>query len=105
MIDIPYDFIGTVEYQRYSDVIERIGQFDDYYTIGKDQSGEFDMYMIRLGKRDKPTLLITAGIHGTEWQGTQYSLSFMEQIRDNTFPDTNFRDFLLGSFQIVYILV
>jgi len=105
MINIPYDFIGTVEYERYSEVIERIKKFDNHYTIGKDQSGEFDMYVIRLGNKTKPTLLITAGMHGTEWQGTQYSLIFMEQLRDNLFPDISFRDFLLSNFQIIYIPV
>ena len=102
---VPYDFIGTVEYQKYDDIIARVDKFDDFLIIGRDASGEYDMYAIRLGNKSKPSLLITGGMHGTEWQGTQYSLAFMEQLRDNTFPDKDFRDFLLNNFYIIYIPV
>lgn len=105
MIEIPYDFIGTVNYQEYPEIVGRIKRFDEFYVIGLDASEEYEMYAIRLGSRGKPPILITGGMHGTEWQGTQYSLDFMEQLRDNTFPDKNFRDFLLNSFQIIYIPV
>lgn len=103
VINIPYDFPGTVEYQDYKTVVERIEKFDRFYKIGKDQSGTYDMYLIELGNRSKPCLFITGSMHGTEWHGTQYSMKFMEDLRDNTFPDTNFRDFVLNNFCIAYI--
>jgi len=105
MIDVPYDFSGTVEYQRYSIIVERIKQFDRYYVIGQDQSDEYDMYLIELGNSSKPVMFLTASMHGTEWHATQYGLSFMESLRDNTFPDTEFRNFLLTNFCVVFIPV
>ncbi|GIO25084.1 phage tail protein [Oceanobacillus sp. J11TS1] len=103
MINIPYEFKGAVEYQNYETVVERIEKFDRFYTIGKDQSGTYDMYLIELGNASKPCLFITGSMHGTEWHGTQYSMKFMEDLRDNTFPDTSFRDFVLNNFCIAYI--
>src|SRR5699024_3515814 len=105
MINIPYDFKGTVKYERYDKVVERIEKFDDYYAIGYDESGKFEMYVVQMGNPTKPTFLITGSMHGTEWQGTQYSLQVMEQLRDNTFPDKDFRDFLLNNFYVLYIPV
>ncbi|MFB4471835.1 phage tail protein [Oceanobacillus caeni] len=103
MIEIPYEFKGTVEYQNYETVVERIEKFDRFYKFGKDQSGTYDMYLIELGNASKPCIFITGSMHGTEWHGTQYSLKFFEDLRDNTFPDTNFRDFVLNNFCIAYI--
>ncbi len=103
--NLPFKFIGNLEYESYKDVEERIFKFDKVRNIGKDESGQFDMYCIELGNRKKPTILITAGMHGTEWQGTQYSLNFMEQLRDGKFPDKIFRNKLLTKFNIAYIPV
>ncbi len=105
MIDIPFNFRGSVAYQSYSDLEERLKKFDKLYTIGKDESGEYDMYLIELGTRGKPTLFLTSSMHGTEWHSTQYGMKFMEDLRDNTFADTNFRDFLLNNFCIAFIPV
>ncbi|MFB4471785.1 phage tail protein [Oceanobacillus caeni] len=103
MIEIPYEFRGTVEYQNYQTVVERIEKFDRFYKIGKDQSGTYDMYLIELGNASKPCIFITGSMHGTEWHGTQYSLKFFEDLRDNTFPDIDFRNFVLNNFCIAYI--
>lgn len=103
MINIPYEFKGTVEYQNYKTVVERIEKFDRFYKIGKDQSGTYDMYLIELGNASKPCIFITGSMHGTEWHGTQYSLKFFEDLRDNTFPDIDFRNFVLNNFCIAYI--
>ncbi|GIO25157.1 phage tail protein [Oceanobacillus sp. J11TS1] len=103
MIEIPYEFSGTVKYQNYQTVVERIEKFDRFFSIGKDQSGTYDMYLIELGNASKPCLFITGSMHGTEWHGTQYSMKFMEDLRDNTFPDTDFRNFVLNNFCIAYI--
>lgn len=105
MINIPYDFNGTVKYEDYNSVINRIKKFNNYKIFGKDQSGLYDMYYIQMGNEEKPVIMFMASMHGTEWQGTQYSLSFMEQLRDNTFPDDDFRDYLLNNFNIIYVPV
>src|SRR5699024_6299794 len=105
MIDIPYNFVGNVKYQNYTTIINRVKQFERYHVIGKDASNQFDIYIIELGIRGKPTLFLTSAMHGSEFQATMYSLKFMEDLRDDTFPDKFFRDTLLGNFHIVYIPV
>src|SRR5690625_4685231 len=105
MIKIPFDLHGKVEFQNYDEITSRIKKFDRYSDIGKDQSGMYSMYLIELGTPSKPSILITASQHGTEWQSTQYSLSFFEMIRDDTFPDKTFRDRLLNDYHILFIPV
>ena len=95
----------TFDYERYNVVETRIRQFNRFNVIGKDSSGSYDMYSIELGTDGKPPILITAGVHGQETEVTQYSLSFMEDLRDDNFPDSDFRDYLLENFLIVYIPV
>ncbi|MED3655574.1 DUF2817 domain-containing protein [Heyndrickxia sporothermodurans] len=104
-IIIPNDFSGELKYENYSSLEERIYKFDNVSIIGKDQSGIYNMYCIELGEKEKPTILVEAGIHGSEWQGTMYSMKFMEELRDGTFPDKAFRNKLLDHFHIVYIPV
>lgn len=101
----PYLFKGDLRYERYSEVVKRVKKFNRYKNIGKDESKTFDMFCVELGNSNKPTILITAGMHGTEWMGTQYSLNFMEKLRDNTFPDKKLRANLLTKFNIAYIPV
>lgn len=103
MIQIPYPFTGTVKYQNYNQIVNRVKKFEDYRIIGRDSSDSYNMYLIEMGTKGKPAMLITAGMHGPEWAGTQYSLKFFEDIRDNTFPDRQFRNFLLSNFHILYI--
>src|SRR5690625_5179528 len=105
MIEIPFDLEGKVEFQDYDEITRRIKKFDRYSDIGKDQSGLYSMYLIEMGTPTKPAILITGVQHGTEWQGAQYSLSFMEMLRDNTFPDESFRDRLLNDYHILFIPV
>lgn len=105
MINIPYDFQGTVEYQSYSEIEDRIKNFDRLYNIGKDESGTYNMYLIELGTKGKPVIFLGSSMHGTEWHTTQYGLSFLEQLRDDSFPDKQFRNFLLSNFCLVYIPV
>lgn len=96
---------GSLEYQDYDTIINRIEQFSNYEIIGKDESSMYDMYKIELGNRSKPKIMILSSLHGTEWQGTQYTLSFMEMLRDDVYPDKTFRDNLLNDFHIIYIPV
>lgn len=103
MIGIP-PFEGKVTFQTYDEITHRIKGFN-YKIIGKDQSGQYDMYMVYLGTPSNPTMLITSVMHGTEWQGAQYGLSFMEMLRDNTFHDKLWRNKLLDNFHIIYIPV
>lgn len=94
-----------LNHQSYSELENRIKKFDKYSIIGKDASEAYDLYLIELGNKVKPKIMITASIHGTEWQSTQYSMSFMESMRDNTFPDTSFRRYLLKNFHVLYVPV
>lgn len=105
MINIPYSFSGNFEYQDYATLERRFRKFEKCYVIGKDDSGNHDMYLIELGTRGKPTLMLSASMDGTEWQTTQYSLAFMEALRDDTFPDRNLRNTILDNFCIAYIPV
>lgn len=106
LIEIPYDFSSSIpDKKSYKSLEKRILQFDRVTEIGKDESNDYSMYMIELGKRGNPTLLVIAGMHGTEWQGPMYSMRFMEELRDDTFPDKEFRDQLINKFHIVYIPV
>lgn len=103
MIEVPYDFPGAVTYHKYSNVENRIRQFSDYEILGKDASGEYDMYVIKLGNPNKPAILITAGVHGVEWQSTEYSLSAFQMLENDTYPDSEFRDQLLNDFYLIYM--
>ncbi|MFD1451512.1 DUF2817 domain-containing protein [Oceanobacillus sojae] len=105
MIRIPYDFSGNLNLPSYSQMVQRIMQFNNVSNIGKDESGNYDMYMIEMGNLNKPTILVISSMHGTEWMGALYSIRFMEQLRDNTFRDKAFRAKLLRNFHIVYIPV
>jgi hypothetical protein len=105
IIRIPYDFSGYLRYEDYRSLKERIFQFDQVTNIGKDESGNYNMYLIELGNKDKPALFIQAGMHGSEWQGIIYSMRFMEELRDGTFPDKALREKLLSEYHIVYVPV
>lgn len=102
---IPDTFTGKVTYQNYPFVVSRIKQFSSNEIIGKDESGSYNMYAIKLGTVGKPVIMITASIHGSEWQGAQYTLAMLEMLRDNTFPDVEFRNYLLKNYYIVCIPV
>ena len=105
MIDIIPEIMGEVEYQRYSVVEDRINLFTNSEVIGVDESGVFDMYAIHLGNTNKPTIYFQSSIHGSEWKTTQYGLSFFEKLRDDSYPNKNFRDLLLENFHLVYVPV
>ena len=96
---------GNFDYERYDTVVERIMQFDRVENIGKDESGQYDMYSIEMGTPGKPPLLITAGVNGQETEVTQYSMYFFEYMRDGKLPDDDFFNYLLENFLIVYIPV
>ena len=98
-------FYGKTEYVPYNEIVDRIKSFQNHSVIGKDQSEEYDMYMIELGDRENPTIFITASLHGTEWQSTIYTMDFLEQLEKNTFPDNEFRDYLIDNFHIACIPV
>src|SRR5690625_373660 len=102
IIEIPYEFPGSVRYYKYDKIVERIKKFN-YHLIGRDQSGIYDMYLIEVGTRGKPVLFFLSGIHGTEWHPIDYGLSFFEMLRDGTFPDKEFRDNVLSNYHLVYI--
>lgn len=101
---IPH-FEGKVTYLSYNAIVNRIKGFDDYEIIGKDESGKYDIYKIEMGNPKKPTIMVTTGVHGNEWQTVIYTLSFMEQLEYGTFPDKAMRNDLLANFHIVYMPV
>ncbi|UOE93519.1 M14 family zinc carboxypeptidase [Alkalihalobacillus sp. LMS39] len=99
----PYEINGTVNYESYEDTLDRIKNFSGYSVLGNDSSGMYNLHKIEFGSPKKPTIFVMASIHGSEWQATQYSLSFFEMLRDKTFPDKDFQTKLLGEYHIVYI--
>src|SRR5690625_4120255 len=105
MIDLIPEIRGEVEYERYNDVVERIEAFSNYENIGEDESGDFDMYAIHMGDQEGPVIYFQSSIHGSEWKTTQYGLSFFEKLRDDAYPNKNFRDLLLDNFHLVYVPV
>lgn len=66
MIRIPYDFSGNLNLPSYSQMVQRIMQFNNVSNIGKDESGNYDMYIIEMGNLNKPTILVISSMHGTE---------------------------------------
>lgn len=104
---IPYSFKGASggNYQGYSSTMRpRISGFNDRVTvIGMDQSNVYNMYKIELGDPTKPNIMVMACMHGTEWESALYTMDFMEQLRDNTFPDKQFRSELLTNFNVVVV--
>ena len=96
-------FNGEVHYQSYNEIMERVRNFDVNYPIGKDASGNYDLYIIELGKPENPTIFITSSIHGNEWHVTQMTLSTLEMLRDDTYPDADFRNNIMENFHIVNI--
>lgn len=105
MINIPYEFEGSVSYQKYNDIVDRIKRFPNHKNIGKDESGNYDMYSIVLGDKSKPTLFLGSGMHGTEFHAISYHLNLLESLRDNTYPDPELRNQLLNDFCILSIPV
>ncbi|SFM27210.1 Zinc carboxypeptidase [Gracilibacillus orientalis] len=102
---IPFTLTEQVEYQPYNEVENRIQKFKCYTEIGKDASGKYGMYLVELGNKAKPKIMILSCLHGTEWQSTQFSLKFMEQLENDTFPDHKFRQYILSQFHILFIPV
>lgn len=102
MVNIP-EFSGTFSFQNYNQVLERINKFNNVENFGKDQSGQYDMKLIKLGNVNKPPILFISSLHPTEFQTTMYGLSFFESLRDNTYPDTELRNELLNDFLLLYI--
>jgi len=103
-MNIP-EITGTMEFKGYNHIVNRIKKFEDYEIIGQDASEEYDLYAIHLGDVEKPTIFIIASIHGSEWKSTHYSLDFFEKIRDNSYPDKEFRDYFLNNYHILYVPV
>lgn len=105
MIHVPYKFHANFSLPSYSSLENRIRAFDDVEIIGKDASGKYNMYAIHLGNQLKPPIMVQASMHSTEWHGAMYSMRFMEELRDNTFPDKQFVSELLRNHHVIYIPV
>lgn len=107
LIEYTSTITGSMTYQNWATITTRIQAFNtpqtSYESIGKDASGLYDIYAIYFGTKGKPVIMLNGSMHGTEWYGTQYILALMEMFKDNTFPDTAFRDYLYNNFYIVCI--
>lgn len=103
MINIPYEFNGSVSFKDYETVKRECRQFETYETIGLDQSGQYEMFMYSLGNSSKPCILICSSIHPPEWQGMYTTLELMKQLKNDTFPDKELRNRLLSDFYIVHV--
>ena len=97
------DISGTVEYKNYNQTVNQIKQFSNYSILGKDSSGMYDLYLIELGKVGNPALLVTCSLHGTEWQGTQYTMEFMKMIESDTYPDQELRDKIVNDYHVLFM--
>src|SRR5699024_3209768 len=102
-MNIPYSFNGSVEYIKYADIEKIIKTFNNYSEIGKDESGIHTMYKIEIGDHNNPPILITAGVHGNEWQSVDYSLQAMKMSDNGTYPDNSLMNRLKKNFYIVYL--
>lgn len=101
---IPYDFSAPLSYKTFNTIDTEINAFNNRVTvIGKDVANTRNIYTVELGNSSKPTIFIEASIHGNEWHSTIFLMRFMEQLRDNTFPDKSFRNHLLARYHIVFV--
>lgn len=100
MLDVPNE---SVEYQRYNEIVNRIKKFEKHYKIGKDASGDYDMYAIEIGYSHNPAIMLNTGVHGSEWQTIQYALKFMEMLDGDGFPDSDLSRKIKSHFRLVYI--
>lgn len=105
LIRVPYDFRGNLKFVSYASIENRVKNFSQVENIGKDASGQYNMYAIHMGQDGKPPIMVHASMHGTEWHGAVYAMDFMEQLRDDTFPDHAFRAYLLQNYKIIHIPV
>jgi len=97
-------FGSVVYYNNYEDLEARIQAFPlGYDVLGKDASGVYDIYGIGVGNPSNPSILIHSAIHGNEWQGVDFSLTFMESLANRTFPDKRFLNNVLAKYHIYCI--
>ena len=94
---------GVVTYKNYNDTVKQIKEFKNYSVLGKDDSGMYNLYLVEIGDSNNPSLLVTCSLHGTEWQGTQYTIEFMKMLEDGTYPDDVLRNNLLENFHILFM--
>ena len=92
-----------MRYQKYDELVERIKSFPNHQSLGKDASGQYDIWSIELGERWKPTLFFTSSLHGSEWQTTNYGLSFFERVLNGDYNDNDIVKRMLSDFHIFYI--
>lgn len=105
MIHIPFNFYGpSLQYKTWSTIEKEIQSFNPK-IIGKGACNVRNIYSISLGRASNPTIFILASIHGAEWHSTIFALKFMKMLRDNTFPDKQFRANLLARYNVVYVPV
>lgn len=92
-----------MQYQTYDELVERIKQFPNHHSLGKDASGDYDIWAIEVGERWKPTLFLTSSVHGSEWHTTNYSLRFFERFINGEYDGNDVVKRILSNFHIFYI--
>lgn len=103
MVRVPFDWSQDYKKDTYNQLVTRINKFNKVSVIGADISNTYNMYKIEMGKLDGPTIYVQASLHGNEWEGTTFSMRFMEMLRDNQIGDRQFRNHLLSRYHIVYL--
>lgn len=101
LIDVSFTVEGNTDYVKYSNIVNRIRSFEDYEIIGTDTSNQYNIYKIELGTKGKPVIMLSSGVHGTEYAGILYTLGILKDIEDNKLPDSEFRNYLLNNFHII----
>ena len=103
MILLPADWSQDYSYESYSAMESRITSFDNVTSLGKEASGVYDIYQIEMGNPDGAVIYVQSSLHGAEWEGTIFAMRFMEQLRDDTFTDTEFRNHLLANYRLIFV--
>ena len=92
---------GNTDYVEFEKLENRIKQFPNYKSLGKDVSGKYDFYQIDMGTKGKPIIIFDSIHHGHEYQSAHYLLGFLENLRDGEVLNQSFIDDLLDNFHLI----
>jgi hypothetical protein len=99
----PFSWAEDYEHIPYNQLTTRLyNNFDHVSVFGQDSAG-MDFLKVELGTIGKPMIYITTSLHGSEWEGTIFTLRFLEELQNGTFIDRSFRNHLLANYHIVWI--
>lgn len=87
----------------YNDLITWAQSSFSLESLGKDQSGDFDLYGFGLGNQANPCILIVANQHGWERGGSHFGVEFLRRVKDKEHLDNELNS--LDQFFYFYMLV